>query len=149
MTLLNGCAVGEWDACGNRFYSKAELYQMAWSDVNLDNLRCVHTFHKMFLICHGHQHMVLQPCQYKTSTKPGLHLWVCEMSSRTTMAVLFNVNATGYMHIGHRCMHAPYVNLCCAQATPYTSLVQNRQLCVSHTWVHNRFEQYCGESLVV
>ena len=44
MTPFNGCAVGEWDACGNRFYSKAELYQMAWSDVNLDNLRCVHTF---------------------------------------------------------------------------------------------------------
>lgn len=31
--------VGGWDACGNRFYSKSELYQMAWTDVNLDNLR--------------------------------------------------------------------------------------------------------------
>ena len=32
-------AVGGWDACGNRFYSKSELYQMAWTDVNLDSLR--------------------------------------------------------------------------------------------------------------
>ncbi|KAA6418805.1 MAG: vacuolar sorting-associated 16 protein [Trebouxia sp. A1-2] len=39
MAGANLSPVGEWDACGNRFYSKAELYQMAWSDVNLDNLR--------------------------------------------------------------------------------------------------------------
>ncbi|KAL3162570.1 hypothetical protein ABBQ38_008623 [Trebouxia sp. C0009 RCD-2024] len=31
--------VGGWDACGNRFYSKSELYQMAWTDVDLDSLR--------------------------------------------------------------------------------------------------------------
>ena len=35
-------AVGEWDACGNRFYSKKELYQMAWSDVDLESLRYAH-----------------------------------------------------------------------------------------------------------
>ena len=33
------CAVGGWDACGNRFYSKVELYQMAWADIDLSNLR--------------------------------------------------------------------------------------------------------------
>lgn len=32
-------AVGGWDACGNRFYSKSELYQMGWTDIMLDNLR--------------------------------------------------------------------------------------------------------------
>lgn len=41
MTCMLHAAVGEWDACGNRFYSKVELYQMAWSDVNLDNFRFV------------------------------------------------------------------------------------------------------------
>ena len=34
-------AVGGWDACGNRFYSKVELYQMAWADVKLDTLRSI------------------------------------------------------------------------------------------------------------
>ncbi|KAK9907253.1 hypothetical protein WJX75_000093 [Coccomyxa subellipsoidea] len=30
---------GEWEACGDRFYEKHELYTMAWSDVKLDQMR--------------------------------------------------------------------------------------------------------------
>lgn len=32
-------AVGGWDACGNLFYAKVELYSMTWSDIDLENLR--------------------------------------------------------------------------------------------------------------
>lgn len=30
---------GEWEACGDRFYEKHELYTMAWSDIKLDQMR--------------------------------------------------------------------------------------------------------------
>ncbi len=71
MTTLHLCAVGEWDACGNRFYSKAELYQMAWSDVNLDNLRCVHTIDRYVLLAMAkqqiHLNIVLNLCFYRVA----------------------------------------------------------------------------------
>lgn len=33
-------AVGDWELCGERFYAREELYQMAWGDLRLDYLRC-------------------------------------------------------------------------------------------------------------
>ena len=35
------CAAGEWEACGDRFYERHELYTMSWSDVRLDQMRQV------------------------------------------------------------------------------------------------------------
>lgn len=32
-------AVGDWELCGDRFYSRHELYAMAWGDVRLEYLR--------------------------------------------------------------------------------------------------------------
>ena len=105
---------------------------------------------QMFLTCHGQQYMVLQPCQYKASAKPGLYCWICDMTDpeRNDGSVLSNVKTTGDMPIGHGCTHAPYVNLWCAPTTHRISLEQNRQLCVPHTWVKNR-SVHCGESLLV
>lgn len=34
-------AAGEWEACGDRFYERHELYTMSWSDVRLDQMRQV------------------------------------------------------------------------------------------------------------
>eukprot|EP00884_Botryococcus_braunii_P014411 jgi/Botrbrau1/22971/Bobra.0030s0043.1 len=31
--------VGQWDICGDRFYSKQELFKMQWKDIKLDQLR--------------------------------------------------------------------------------------------------------------
>ena len=32
-------AAGEWEACGDRFYERHELYTMSWSNVRLDQMR--------------------------------------------------------------------------------------------------------------
>lgn len=32
-------AAGDWEACGDRFYEKHELYVMAWSGVRLEHMR--------------------------------------------------------------------------------------------------------------
>jgi hypothetical protein len=37
VTLLR--AVGDWELCGERFYSRHELYTMGWSGVQLEYLR--------------------------------------------------------------------------------------------------------------
>mmetsp|Transcript_15272 Transcript_15272/g.46155 ORF Transcript_15272/g.46155 Transcript_15272/m.46155 type:complete len:862 (+) Transcript_15272:225-2810(+) len=34
-----GSPVGDWELCGERFYAREELYQMAWGDLRLDYLR--------------------------------------------------------------------------------------------------------------
>ena len=43
------CAAGEWEACGDRFYERHELYTMSWSDVRLDQMRqasCANVLHR-------------------------------------------------------------------------------------------------------
>ena len=33
--------VGDWDACGDRFYEKVELYHLGWDTPDMDNLRSI------------------------------------------------------------------------------------------------------------
>ena len=44
-------AVGEWDVCGDKFYSKHQIYAMQWPDIKLEHMRCVCTSARHTLRC--------------------------------------------------------------------------------------------------
>lgn len=38
-------AVGDWEACGDAFFSRELLYEMVWEDVDLESRRCARSQH--------------------------------------------------------------------------------------------------------
>ena len=60
------CAAGEWEACGDRFYERHELYTMSWSDVRLDQMRQVSCAN---LLRKGREN---NPCYSATGQRPHM-----------------------------------------------------------------------------
>ena len=86
--FLKVFAAGEWEACGDRFYERHELYTMAWSDVRLDQMRqdaasyaddtcSTHTCRAHLIsckFCHVHR-AVCTMCPWRCKDVHEMQLW--------------------------------------------------------------------------